>query len=278
MAHRGASYSVAEHTLAAYVEAIESGADGLECDVRMTRDGHLVCVHDRTVNRTSDGRGVVSDLDLEKLRALDFASWHPHLTGSADDLINDSPYLEGVVPDLHEDGQVLTLEQLLELVHDAGRSVRLLIETKHPTRYGGLVEKELVDLLTRFGWAGKPGPPASIKQPADMTSPIVVMSFAPTAIRRVKLLAPDVPTVLLFERLLPMIREGILPAGVPIAGPGVRVIQNDPDFVERAHARGHYVYVWTADEPDEVELVRAAGADAIITNRPREVIAQLDAV
>ena len=62
VAHRGASSLAAEHTLAAYVAAIDSGADALECDVRMTRDGHLICVHDRTLNRTSDGRGVVSEL------------------------------------------------------------------------------------------------------------------------------------------------------------------------------------------------------------------------
>jgi glycerophosphoryl diester phosphodiesterase len=278
VAHRGASYSVAEHTIAAYLEAIESGADGLECDVRMTRDGFLVCVHDRTVNRTSDGRGVVSDLDLAGLQALDFASWHPQLPNSADALINDSPYLAGVVPDRLDDGRVLTLERLLELVADAGRPLRLLIETKHPTRYGGLVEKELVALLERFGWAGRAGPPASLREPANMSSPIVVMSFAPTAIRRVKLLAPDVPTVLLFDRLLPVLRDGVLPAGVPIAGPGLRVLQLDPAFVARAHERGHHVYVWTADEPADIELVRAAGADAIITNRPREAIAQLDAL
>ena len=275
MAHRGASYDVAEHTLAAYVEAIESGADGLECDVRMTRDGHLVCVHDRTVNRTSDGKGVVSDLDLAGLRALDFASWHPNMTGSADQLLDNSPYLAGVEPDQSENGRVLTLEELLSLVADAGRPLKLLVETKHPTRYGGLVEQELVSLLARFGWAGRPGPPESLREPADLDSPIVVMSFAPTAIRRVKLLAPDVPTVLLFDRMLPVLREGMLPAGVPIAGPGLRVLQIDPEFVTRAHDRGHLVYVWTADEPDEIELVRASGADVIITNRPREALAQL---
>jgi glycerophosphoryl diester phosphodiesterase len=276
VAHRGASHSVAEHTLTAYVKAIESGADGLECDVRMTRDGHLVCVHDRTVNRTSDGRGVVSDLDLEGLQALNFASWHSADPESADGLVNGSSYLEGVAPDRGEDGKVLTLDRLLELVADAGRPVRLLVETKHPTRYGGLVEKQLVDTLARFGWAGRTGPPASLREPADLDSRVTVMSFAPTAIRRVKLLAPDVPTVLLFDRLIPVLRSGILPAGVPIAGPGLRVLQLDPDYVKRAHARGYPVYVWTVDEPNEVELVRAAGADAIITNRPREVIAQLD--
>jgi glycerophosphoryl diester phosphodiesterase len=279
VAHRGASDDVAEHTLAAYVTAIESGADALECDVRLTRDGHLVCVHDRTVNRTSDGRGVVSDFDLETLTALDFSSWHGELPNSADQLLNDAPYLAGVAPDhLDGGGRVLTLERLLGLVRDASRPVRLLVETKHPTRYGGLVEKELVDLLARFGWAGRPGPADSVRAQADMGSPVIVMSFAPTALRRIKLLAPDVPTVLLMERMYPVRREGMLPAGVPIAGPGLHLLHADPGFVERAHARGHQVYVWTVDEPADVRFVLDLGVDTVITNRPAAVLAQLGPV
>lgn len=276
VAHRGASRSVAEHTLAAYVSAIECGADALECDVRLTRDGHLVCVHDRTVNRTSDGRGVVSDFDLDMLTALDFSSWHGELPSSADRLLNDRPYLAGVEPDhLDDGGRVLTLERLLGLVCDASHPVQLLVETKHPTRYGGLVEKELVDLLARFGWAGRPGPAESVRAPADMDSRVIVMSFAPTALRRVKLLAPDVPTVLLMERMYPVRRDGMLPAGVPIAGPGLHLLRADPGFVERAHARGHRVYVWTVDEPDDVRFVLDLGVDTIITDRPESVLAQL---
>jgi glycerophosphoryl diester phosphodiesterase len=276
VAHRGASSTVAEHTLAAYVSAIEAGAEGLECDVRLTRDGHLVCVHDRTVNRTSDGSGVVSEYSLDRLRELDFTSWHTNLPGAADELIGDSPYLDGVVPDIGEDGRVLTLERLLQLVADADRPVRLLIETKHPTRYGGLVEKELVELLARFGWSGRAGPPDSVREPADMDSRVMVMSFAPTALRRVKLLAPDIPTVLLLEWRLPGLRDGLLPAGVPIAGPGLHLLQADPGFVARAHTRGNRVFVWTVNEPDEIEFVRGLGVDTIITDRPADVIAQLD--
>ena len=55
VAHRGASGERPEHTLAAYELALQEGADGVECDVRLTRDGHLVCVHDRKVDRTSNG-------------------------------------------------------------------------------------------------------------------------------------------------------------------------------------------------------------------------------
>ncbi|MGH8862226.1 MAG: glycerophosphodiester phosphodiesterase [Jatrophihabitantaceae bacterium] len=275
VAHRGASSTVAEHTLAAYVSAIDAGAEGLECDVRLTRDGHLVCVHDRTVNRTSDGSGVVSELDLQRLEALNFTSWRTDLPGAADELVSDSPYLAGVAPDLAENGRVLILERLLELVADAPRPVRLLIETKHPTRYGGLVEKELVELLGRFGWSGRPGPPLSLRQAPDMDSRVVVMSFAPTALRRVKLLAPDVPTVLLLEWRIPGLRDGMLPAGVPIAGPGLHLLQADPEFVARAHARGNRVFVWTVNEPSEIDFVRRLGVDTIITDRPAEVIAQL---
>jgi glycerophosphoryl diester phosphodiesterase len=278
VAHRGASSLTAEHTLDAYVTAIESGADALECDVRMTRDGHLVCVHDRTVNRTSDGRGVVSDLDLDGLNSLNFSSWHSDLPSSADQLLNDSPYLAGVAPDrMAADGGVLTLEHLLQLVYDAPRPVRVLVETKHPTRYQGLVEKELVQLLARFGWAGDPGAEPDVRLPANLDNRAIVMSFAPTALRRVKLLAPDVPTVLLLERLLPIRRDGALPTGVPIAGPSLHTLRAAPGYVERAHARGHRVFVWTVDAPDDVEFVLDLGVDTIITNRPYEVITHLDA-
>jgi glycerophosphoryl diester phosphodiesterase len=278
VAHRGASFTLAEHTLAAYEAAIASGADALECDVRLTRDGHLVCVHDRTVNRTSDGRGVVSELDLQALDALDFSSWHAaDLPGSADELLSDSPYHEGVAVDRVEGGGVLTLEVLLQLVHDAGRDVRLLIETKHPTRYGGLVEKTLVEALERFGWAGRPGPPAHLRQAADMDNRVIVMSFAPTAVRRIRLLAPDIPTGLLMRQMLPQRRAGILPAGVPIAGPGLHLLRSDPEFVARAHARGLRVFAWTIDEAADLDFVLGLGVDTVITDHPRKIRALLDA-
>ena len=278
VAHRGASFDLAEHTMSAYTAAIESGADAVECDVRLTRDGHLVCVHDRRVDRTSDGHGLVSELDLAGLNALDFSSWHAEWPDAADHLLRDEPYLSGVVPERDPAGGVLTLETLLGVVYDAPRRVRVFIETKHPTRYGGLVEKELVRMLARFGWAGRPGPVSSIRRrPVEPTTGrATVMSFAPIALRRIRLLAPDVPTVLLLERLLPGRREGSLPAGVGIAGPGLAVLRADPDFVARAHRRGNLVYAWTVDELTDVRFVIDLGVDAIITNRPSAVMAELD--
>jgi glycerophosphoryl diester phosphodiesterase len=275
IAHRGASHDVAEHTLPAYLEAIESGADGLECDVRLTRDGHLVCVHDRTVNRTSNGSGIVSEYDLQELRRLDFLSWREDLPPSADDLLNDSPYHAGVAPDRmdRDSAQVLTLQTLLGVVADAGRPVQLLIETKHPTRYGGLVEKELVRCLRRFGWAGET--PDGDGLPAGPATPVTIMSFAQVALRRVRLLAPAVPLVLLWQKETPFRRDGALPTGVRTAGPGLRLLREDPALVERVHAAGNRVFCWTVDRPDDVALVQRLGVDAIITNRPSEIRSQL---
>jgi glycerophosphoryl diester phosphodiesterase len=271
VAHRGGSAVAAEHTLAAYVAAIDSGADAVECDVRLTRDEYLVCVHDRTVDRTSDGRGVVSELDLAGLEALDFQSWHNSWPASADELLIDEPYLAGVAPDrVDPAGRVLMLEELLGLVRDAERPLKLLVETKHPTRYGGLVEKELVRALGRFGWAGLPGPDRRRRH--NEKARVTVMSFAPTALRRLRLLAPDLPSVLLIDRVPRGRRGTLLPPGVDIAGPGLHVLRADPSFVERAHARGKQVYVWTVDQLADLDYVLRIGVDAVITNRPADVL------
>src|SRR3712207_9194411 len=75
VAHRGSNIRRAEHTLGAYVQALDEGADALECDVRLSADGHLVCVHDRRVDRTTDSRGVVSTMTLAELNRLNAAYW-----------------------------------------------------------------------------------------------------------------------------------------------------------------------------------------------------------
>ncbi len=185
VAHRGSSYALAEHTLGAYLRAIDEGAGALECDVRLTRDGHLVCVHDRTVDRTSSGHGVVSDFDLDDLRGFDFGSWH----APQDRYVEERDSTEA---------PVLTLDRLLGVVAETG--IRLLIETKHPTRYAGLVEQKLVGLLAEHGMQGA-------------GSPVTVMSFATVALRRVRLLAPALRTVQLYKRVPTLRRDGSLPVG-----------------------------------------------------------------
>nr|WP_323747486.1 glycerophosphodiester phosphodiesterase [Catenulispora rubra] len=258
IAHRGASEDVPEHTLAAYEAALLQGADGVECDVRLTADMQLVCVHDRRVNRTSDGRGVVSTLELAQLRQLDFGSWKQRP--------GDEEFAE--YPDLRREGahRVLTLERLLELVTGHPNRVEMAIETKHPTRYAGLVEEHLVALLDRFGLA---------HPRLGERSPVRVMSFSAMSVRRIRRLAPSLDTVLLLDRVPLRLRDGSLPRGVRIAGPGIHILRIHPEYVERVHSMGNRVHVWTVDQPSDIDLCVELGVDAIISNRPKAVLARL---
>jgi glycerophosphoryl diester phosphodiesterase len=235
-AHRGASHELPEHTLDAYVQAISDGADGVECDVRLSRDGHLVCVHDRRLERTSNGRGLVRRRTLAELERLDFGSWH-----SA------------------QPAALLTLETLLGTVCDAGRPLRVLIETKHPTLGGRSIEPTLADLLHRFG-LDRPAP--------DDPGGVTMMSFSPLALQRMREVAPAVPRLFLMD-LLPLgWGSGPLPYGATLAGPSIALLRSRPQLVERVRQRGHRVFVWTVNEPEDIDLCVSLDVSGVITDRP----------
>ncbi|MGW7459758.1 glycerophosphodiester phosphodiesterase [Streptomyces sp. NPDC054797] len=234
IAHRGASHEHPEHTMAAYRQAIADGADALECDVRLTADRKLVCVHDRCVERTSDGRGVVSEMTYEELAALDFGGWKG---------------------EEHRGAGVLLFEDLLREALAAPRPVGLAVETKHPTRAGGRLEAELARMLREYGLAD------------GSTGRVEVMSFSRNALTRMHRLAPGLPAVYLIERAVRPPR----PPYATHAGPGIDLVRRDPGLVARLKAKGLSVRVWTVDEPEDVELCVRLGVDTIITNRPRDV-------
>ncbi|WP_305787295.1 glycerophosphodiester phosphodiesterase [Symbioplanes lichenis] len=250
-AHRGGADALPEHTLAAYLRALDEGADGVECDVRLTRDGHLVCVHDRRLDRTSNGTGLVSTKTLAQLEELDFGSWHSSAAVEEQSI---------------EHTRLLTLDRLLGALRAWGRPVRLLIETKHPSRYGGEVERRLVELLRRYDLA-EPRPDDPIH--------VTVMSFAAFALRRIRALAPRLPTVYLLEILPPVIRKGRLPFGARIAGPGVALLRTRPALIPTFRAAGNQTYVWTVNDEIDLDLVLAQEADGIISDRPRFVLEKL---
>ena len=245
VAHRGASHDLAEHTLGAYIAALDAGADGLECDVRLTADGHLVCVHDRDLRRTASRRAVVSTMELAELSELDFAAWK-----------NPWADLDDEAPDRDEtlDG-VLTLRKLLETVADYERPVEVAVETKHPTRYGGLVEKRLVEMLRDFGW-DQPG------------SPVRVMSFSYTALQRVERMAPDVRIVQLIDRAAywPMLRRVI--GEDWIVGPGIAELREHRRLGPSITRSGHDMHVWTVNSNEDLELCLELGVKAVISDRP----------
>lgn len=238
-AHRGAAAEHPEHTAAAYRTALAVGADGIECDVRLSRDGKLICIHDGRIDRTSDGRGWVSRMDVA---LLDTFSWGPGSEG------------------------VLTLERFLDIALAAPRPVRLLIEAKHPVRPAGAVERELAAVLEHRGLAG---------QPRDDGHTVTIMSFSAAALRRMRGLTPALPLVYLVERRLAGLTLGLLPAGVDTIGLDVALVRREPEIVARYHQRGHTVYVWTVNDPADIELCLIAGVDGLITDDPRGVLGVL---
>jgi glycerophosphoryl diester phosphodiesterase len=253
IAHRGASEEEPEHTLAAYRRAFAHGADGVECDVRLTVDHHLVCVHDRRVDRTSNGAGVVSALELARLEEFDWASWKVAARPGDTELPEADP----------ERGHLLTLRRLLDTLVDTGEEVVTLIETKHPTRHGSDVEKTLVQVLRAFDLADgdQPGRPH-----------VRMMSFSNRALQRMHKLAPRLPLVYLVDATMPALTwDGILPKGVHAVGLDVRMLRK-PKAIKAFQRRGHQVYVWTVDDDDDVDRCLELGVDVIITNRPGHVL------
>jgi glycerophosphoryl diester phosphodiesterase len=249
IAHRGASAETAEHTLRAYVTALDAGAEGLECDVRLTADGHLVCVHDRNLRRTAAKRGLVSTSNLEDLEALDFASWKNPWSELDDEAPDRDTRLDGV----------LTLRKLLETVADYDRRVEVAIETKHPTRYGGLVERRVADLLHDFRWD---------RPVLGEASPARVMSFSWTALQRMERLAPAVRLVQLVDKAQywPMLRRVI--GREWLLGPGIELLTEHPRLAARMAGAGHEVHVWTVNTEPQLRRCQELGVQAVITDRP----------
>ncbi len=252
VAHRGSSEINAEHTLGAYIAALDEGAEGLECDVRLTADGHLVCVHDRRVDRVANASGLVSTMELAQLDELDFAAWKNPWS----ELDDEAPEVD------QETRKVLTLRRLVDAVADYDRPVDLAIETKHPTRYAGLVERSLVELLDSYGWTRK-------------GAPVRVMSFSYVALNRVKKLAPDLDVVMLVDKIYAWQLTRNLVGSDWIAGPGIDLLRENPRFRARLARSGRPIHVWTVNTPEDLDLCVELGVEAIITDTPGKALRHL---
>ena len=167
-------------------------------------------MHDRNLRRTAHANGVVSAMELADLEDLDFSSWKNPWADLDDEAPDTDPEL----------GKVLTMRRLLETAAEYPRKVELAIETKHPTRYAGLVERRLVQLLDEFGWAGR-------------DAPVRVMSFSWVALRRIRRMAPDIELVMLVETRTQWFRAKPFIDNDWIAGPGIEMVRHHPDVIER---------------------------------------------
>lgn len=276
-AHRGASDRYAEHTRAAFLQALAEGADGVECDVHLTEDLELVCIHDPTLDRTSSGTGEVGDHTLQQLRELDFASWKG---------ANIPPEYGGIAD------QLLTLDELLNLLREDGRELELAIELKHPSPFGLKLEERLIAFLMKEGYDPETSRLANLH--------ISFMSFNPDSVRHllervpadvVCQLVADVRPKDLRHTLGPLtaaavmnflrraLHEGeriIASGAVGIAGPGIAYVRAHPERVKRWLAAGLRLRVWTVNDDADVDLLRELGVQEITTNRPAAIRRRLD--
>jgi glycerophosphoryl diester phosphodiesterase len=154
------------------------------------------------------------------------------------------------------------MRRLLETVADYDRPVDLAIETKHPTRYAGLVERRLVQLLDEFGWAGK-------------GSPARVMSFSWLALARIKKLAPELEVVFLLDRQHSWLLAREIAAEDWIAGPGIAFLRENPRAGRRLADLGRRIHVWTVNTEQDLDLCVDLGVEAVITDRPQMALAHL---
>lgn len=159
IAHRGASRQAPENTMAAFRRALELGAGGIELDVHLSADGHLVVTHDEQVDRTSNGKGLVRDKTFGELKALDFGSWF-------------SPEFKGE--------RIPGLEEVLQLV--AGWDGLLNIEIKNgPIFYPG-IEKAVANAIAQY----------------KLTYRTIISSFNHYSLVEIRKLNPEIKTAPLY--------------------------------------------------------------------------------
>jgi glycerophosphoryl diester phosphodiesterase len=239
IAHQGASAYAPGNTLAAFRLALEMGADGFELDIMLSADGHLVVIHDDTVDRTTHGSGPVRQKTLAELKALDAGTrFEARFAGE----------------------RIPTLQEVFDLV--AGNRAFVNVELKADSLKSDGLEEKLAALIRRY----------------DLGERLLISSFNPFALWRMRRLAPDLPLALLYAENMPVhLRNRWLAflSRPDALNPSLRMATQE--HVRWAKSKGYRLYVWTVDEEPEMRRLIALGVDGIITNKPdllRQVLAR----
>lgn len=273
VAHRGASAYAPEHTVTAYTLAMTQGADYVEQDLQITKDGQLVCIHDLTLERTTNAKDVfpgrsrtvvregrevqewpVSDFTLAEIKQLDSGSWF------------DPKF---------KDQRILTFQEAIDLMKG---KAGIYPETKAPEVYGSIgfdMEKLVIDVLVRNG-LDKPG--------AVAKTPVVIQSFSAESLQKMrKELGVKLTLVFLMggpsaERWLT--KEGLaeVKTFADGIGPDKSIISRNPEVVTRAHQAGLTVTPYTFRSKGQPEgrnvrdemhdFLYTFGVDALFTDNP----------
>lgn len=229
LGHRGAAAEAPANTVAAFRRAMLAAADGVELDVHLTRDGQVVVIHDETVTSVTGAPGRVRDLTLAEIQALDAGSYF-------------APGFAGE--------RIPTLAQALDAV---GPNAVVNIELKGTSAAPDGLEREVVRIV----------------RACDMADRVIVSSFNPLRLIRLRALDPRLPRGMLYSRDAPLFvrRLWFLPLVHPDAlHPHFSLV--DRAYMKRARRWGVRVNVWTVDDPAVAEHLVHLGVDGIITNDP----------
>lgn len=251
IAHRGASGVAPENTLVSFHQALELGADVLELDIHATKDGEIVVIHDQTVDRTTNGTGMVKDLTLADLKKLD-AGYCFTLDGG-----KTYPYR----------GQDITIPTLKEIFAEFP-SCRINIEIK---QLAPPIELKVLKLI----------------QQAEMVNKTLVVSQYGEVIERFRVSAGDIATGASENELRDFMIYLKLKA-VPFYKPKADAFQvpewydqyhiATEAFLEAAHSKNIKVHVWTVNDEDSMRRLLEMGVDGIITDYPSRLSKVLEEV
>jgi glycerophosphoryl diester phosphodiesterase len=237
--HRGYSALAPENTLAAFSLLLEHGTPGVELDVRLSRDGKVVVIHDENTKRVTGVDALVQECRASKLGRMDAGSWFG---------------------DAFQDEGIPLLDEVFELL---GTRLYYDIEIKWGHRQNGGLEEAVIERIRSH----------------EMTGRCLISSFNPYCIRRVQALAPEIPTAHIYakHRDVPLLlRRGQAGLAIPTPYMKPRSLQVNriSSFVLRRILRSR-ILTWTVDDPGEATRLIHLGARGIISNHPSKIKAVL---
>lgn len=231
IAHRGASGYAPENTIAAFDKAVKMKADYIEIDVQRSKDNKLVLIHDNTVDRTTNGTGLVGDLTFKQLRYLDAGSWKgEQFTGE----------------------KIPTLDEALDKYRG---KIGILIELKSPELYPGIEEQVARELKER-----------NLDKPKN--NKIIIQSFNFDSMKKMNTLLPRVPIGVLTSFKGDTSEQALTEFSqyADYFNPSYSIVSKP--LVAQVHALGMKIQSWTVRSHESAEFLLSMNVDGIITDYP----------
>lgn len=256
IAHQGGNLEVPDETMAAYEHAAALEIDVLEMDVHLAADGVLMAMHDHRVDRTTDGKGFISEMTTAQLKELNAAYWWPYHSNRDVEKKNVPADME--FPYRSKELRILTLEEIFRAFPDK----KMVIEMKSEEE---ILPRKLGELIKRYG----------------KEEEVVIASFHSEPMDRFRTLFPEIATsapekeirkfIILHKIGLGFLYRPLAESfQVPERSAGIHILT--PSFIEEAHSKNLKIEVWTINEREDMERIYEMGVDGIMTDRPSVLI------